>query len=169
MERAELNLPAATWTIPAARTKNAVEHTVPLTPLAVAIIREAVAAAPADSAFVFPAARGGMSAEAIAKTLRRGLEPDEGFPLGRLGVAPFTSHDLRRTMLSGLAALGVSPIVACAVANHVCVTRGTITLAVYRRHSYAAEKAVAMNLWAERLAAIIEGGAAKVLPLERAG
>jgi integrase len=164
-----LNLPAATWTIPAARTKNAVEHAVPLSPLALAIIREAIGAAPADSAFVFPAARGGMSTEAVAKTLHRALEPDEGFPLGRLGVAPFTSHDLRRSMLSGLAQLGVSPIVAGAVANHVSVTRGTITLAVYTWHSYAAEKAAAMNLWAERLAAIIEGGAAKVFPLERAG
>ena len=33
--------------------------------------------------------------------------------------------------------------------------------------SYAAEKAAAMNLWADRLTAIAEGGVAKVLPLER--
>ena len=77
---------------------------------------------------------------AVGKTLNRALEPDDELPRGRLGVAPFTSHDLRRTMLSGLAALGVSPIVAGAVANHISVTRGTITLAVYTRHTYAAEK-----------------------------
>jgi integrase len=169
MARAELDFKSSIWTIPGERTKNAVEHEVPLSPLALAIIREAICAAPANSPFVFPAAKGGMSAKAVAKTLHRALEPDADYPLGRLGVAPFTSHDLRRTMLSGLAALGVSPIVAGAVANHVSVTRGTITLAVYTRHSYAAEKVAAMKLWAERLAAIIEGGAAKVLPLERAG
>ena len=169
MERGELNLPAATWKIPAARTKNGVEHVVPLSGLAEDIIREAIAAAPEDSPYIFPALEGPMSAMAVAKTLRRAVEPDPEHPRGRLGVNPFTSHDLRRTMLSGLAALGVSPIVAGAVANHVSVTRGTITLSVYTKHTYAAEKTRALSLWADRLRAIIGGGAAEVVPLKGRG
>ena len=71
-------------------------------------------------------------------------------------------------MLSGIAALGVSPIVAGAVANHISVTRGTITLAVYTRHSYSEGKAQALALWNDRLLGIIRGKtAAKVLPLRR--
>ena len=40
--------------LPPLRTKNGIEHTVPLSALAVEIIREALADAPADSPFVFP-------------------------------------------------------------------------------------------------------------------
>jgi integrase len=168
MTKAELNFKTSIWRLPPERVKNGCEHEVPLSPLALAIIREAIAAAPADSPYVFPSrTRGGMTAMVVGNTLARVLEPDKDHPLGKLGVAKFTAHDLRRTMISGLAALGVPPIVAGAIANHVTVTRATITLDVYTHYSYAAEKAEAMRLWSDRLTAIIEGGGAKVLPLER--
>jgi integrase len=167
LAKAELNFKTNIWTIPAPRAKNGCEHEVPLSPLAVTIIREAIAAAP-DSPYVFPArTRGGMTAVVIGNTLARALEPDKEHPLGKLGVAKFTAHDLRRTMLSNLAALAVPPIVAGAIANHITVTKAGVTLAAYTHYTYASEKVAAMNLWAERLAAIIEGGAAKVLPLQR--
>jgi integrase len=168
MERGELDLKAGTWILPPRRTKNAVKHSVPLSDMALDIIRSALADAPADCPFVFPArTNAGLSAMAVAKTLRRALEPDNDHPHGRLNMQPFVSHDLRRTMLTSLAKLGISPVVAGAVANHVSVTRGTITLKVYTQHSYAAEKAQAMSLWAERLAAIIAAQpAAEILPLQ---
>ena len=168
MISAELDFKTSIWRLPPERVKNGCEHEVPLSPLALAIIHEAIAAAPADSPYVFPSrTRGGMTTVVVGNTLARVLEPDKEHPLGKLGVAKFTAHDLRRTMISNLAALGITPIVAGAIANHVTVTRATITLDVYTHYSYAGEKAAAMNLWADRLTAIAEGSVAKVLPLER--
>ena len=160
MTRAELDLAANVWTIEPARTKNGARHRVPLSGMARAIIDAALADIAADCPFVFPAENGSTKNMVVAKTLQRAL--------GRLGLAPFTSHDLRRTMLTELGRLGVAPIVRGHIANHRSVTRAGVTLGVYDQHSYAAEKAQAMELWGERLAAIIAGGGTTtVVPLAR--
>ena len=135
--------------LPPARTKNGTRHSVPLSGMARALIDAALADIAADCPFVFPAESGGTKNMVVAKTLQRAL--------GRLQLAPFTSHDLRRTMLTELGRLGVAPIVRGHIANHRSVTRAGVTLGVYDQHSYAAEKAQAMELWGERLAAIIAG------------
>jgi hypothetical protein len=66
---------------------------------------------------------------------------------------------LRRTALTNFAALGIVPVVAGAVANHVSVTKATITLAVYTQYTYEREKREALELWADRLRAIVVAGA----------
>jgi len=68
-------------------------------------------------------------------------------------------HDLRRTAASGMAGLGIAPHVVEAVLNH---RSGTIrgVAAVYNRYSYAAEKRQALDAWARRLEAIVNGAAA---------
>jgi hypothetical protein len=66
-----------------------------------------------------------------------------------------------------MAQLGIAPIVLGHVANHRSTTRAGVTLAVYAKYSYAAEKRHALDLWAERLAAIVGEGAAAVLPMQR--
>ena len=77
------------------------------------------------------------------------------------------AHDLRRTVLTQMAALGVEPVVLGHVANHRTTTRAGITLAIYVKHSYDAEKRRALKLWADRLAAIVETGAAPVVPMRK--
>ena len=67
-----------------------------------------------------------------------------------------------------MAELGVSPIVLAHVINHRSVTKAGVTLAVYTHYDYAREKREALALWADRLAAIVNGGAAKVIPMHRA-
>jgi integrase len=63
---------------------------------------------------------------------------------------PWCLHDLRRTCASGMARLGVAPHVVEAVLNHKSgQVRGVA--AVYNRYSYAAEKAAALDLWAEHV------------------
>jgi hypothetical protein len=66
-----------------------------------------------------------------------------------------------------MAALGVAPIVLGAVANHLTTTRAGVTLAVYARYTYAAEKRDALDKWASRLTGIIRDDAARVLPLRK--
>ena len=81
----------------------------------------------------------------------------------------FTAHDLRRTCLTGLAELGVMPIVIGAVANHLSVTKSNVTFANYVRHDYGREKREALELWAERVTAIVEGQVAEIVPLRAHG
>jgi len=76
-----------------------------------------------------------------------------------LGLAnnPATPHDLRRTVASHLAAMGVGENIVARVLNHASEIGKTITGAVYIRHSFAAEKRHALEVWAAHLHVIISG------------
>jgi len=78
---------------------------------------------------------------------------------GQFGIPHFTAHDLRRSALTGMAKLGVAPIVLGHVANHRTTTKAGITLGVYVQHAYEREKREALELWANRLQGIISGAA----------
>lgn len=164
MRRDELDLAARTWTIPGARTKNGRTHVVPLSEMAIAILADALAAA-GEAAYVFPCGGGPLDPHAVTRTVGRAHQATEKHPDGRFGLLHFTAHDLRRTVLTNLAKLGVAPVVAGAVANHVSVTKATVTLRVYTAYSYESEKRAALDLWASRLAAIVAGHGAEVVPL----
>jgi integrase len=150
MTRAELDLNAREWRLPGARTKNASAHTVPLSDLALSIIEEAITDA-GKSTHIFPCGKGSLSPVAVARTILRANDTE------RFGIAAWSAHDLRRTALTGMARLGVAPIVLGHVANHRTTTRAGVTLAVYSQYTYDKEKRAALDLWAERLAAIVKG------------
>jgi integrase len=153
---AELDLAAREWRLPGARAKNAHAHIVPLSDLAIGILREAIA--DAGDGPLFPS----VSSQSLAESILRANKA------GRFGIAPWTAHDLRRSALTGMARLGVQPIVLGHVANHRSTTRAGVTLAVYSQYAYDKEKRAALELWADRLVAIIGAGAvADVLPFGR--
>jgi integrase len=154
----ELDLAARTWTIPSNRSKNKHSHVVPLSDAAVAIINEAQASARGDVLFPDGVGKGALRADAVSKTITKAQE--------RVGIAHWVAHDLRRSAVTGMAKLGVSPIVLGHVINHRSVTKAGVTLSVYSHYTYDKEKREALELWADRLAAIV-GGGAKVLPLRR--
>ena len=152
MTRDELDLKARTWTVPASRSKNKHAHTIPLTDAALAIIQETT-----GEAYLFPDnGRGALSGHAVAHTIRLAQE--------RFGLEQWTMHDLRRTAVTNMAKLGVSPIVLGHVIGHRSVTRAGVTLSVYSHYDYAKEKRQALELWAGRLVAIA-GGGAEVVPM----
>ncbi len=173
MTRDEIDLDEAVWTIPAARTKNAREHVVPLSAMAVAIIREQMSDIDALAertdraipAWVFPGPgfRAAVTAASIPKAIKR-LEK-EGFVMG---VPPFTPHDLRRTVATHMEEIGISPFIVGHVLNHVSVTKASITSRVYARYTYEREKREALDLWADRLDGILYRNDA-VLALRGAG
>jgi integrase len=134
-------------TIPSPRTKNGHKHIVPLSAAAIEIIKEAMG--DAGAAFAFPSRdrAGAMSPVAVATGLLRAQ--------GRFGLAHWTAHDLRRTAVSGMAKLGVPPIVLGHIVNHRSVTKAGVTLAVYAQYDYDNEKRDALYRWAERVAAIV--------------
>ena len=83
----------------------------------------------------------------------------------RLPVSDWAAHDLRRSVCTHLAKMGVPTLHIGAVANHRQVTKAGVTLTHYVQHDYAKEKREALDMWADRLAAIVSGGAAKVIPM----
>jgi integrase len=79
-------------------------------------------------------------------------------------IADFHGHDLRRSAASYMASSGVSRLVISKILNHV--ERGVT--AVYDRHSYDAEKRIALDAWARMLNGIVEHGTgANVVPFAR--
>ena len=148
MASSELDIKAGVWTIPAARSKNKNAHSVPLSGAALAVIKEHLV-----DEKLFPDAG---STDVIGKAVERALP--------EFGVAHWTLHDLRRTAVTGMAELGVSPIVLAHVINHRSVTKAGVTLAVYSQYTYDREKREALELWADRLAGIV-AGAARVVPI----
>ena len=63
---------------------------------------------------------------------------------------------------------GVSPLIVGHVVNHRGTTKAGMTLAVYVQYSFDKEKREAFELWANKLAAIVSGGAAKVIHMRAA-
>jgi integrase len=146
MTWSELSADLAIWTLPKERAKNSVEHIVPLSRQA----REIIEARPRSNMtqLVFPGERGDnvYNGWSIAKVA-----------LDRAsGVVGWTLHDLRRTVATNLQKLGVRLEVTEAVLNHVSGSRAGV-VGVYQRHDWAAEKRAALQAWADRFDAIVEG------------
>jgi integrase len=80
---------------------------------------------------------------------------------GGASLAPWTLHDLRRTMRTGLGKLGVAPHIAELCINHV---KGGVE-AIYDRHKYQREIKAALALWSEHVLAVAEQRESKVVPL----
>jgi integrase len=166
--RSEIDLKAREWRLPGSRTKNGHAHVVPLSDLAIELIEETLADAGKNEP-IFPCGNGSLSPVAVARTILRANETSKGRPLGRFGIEPWSAHDLRRTALTGMARLGVAPIVLGHVANHRTTTRAGVTLAVYSQYTYDREKREALDLWADRVTAIVGTGAAAVVPMRGRG
>ena len=65
-------------------------------------------------------------------------------------------HDLRRTLATGLQRLGVRFEVTEAVLNHVSGSKGGVA-GVYQRYDWAAEKASAVQAWADHVSGLLTG------------
>jgi integrase len=129
---------------------------VPLSDLAIGIITEALADF-GNAESIFPNGHGSLSAVAVGKAIIRAGN--------RFGIPRWSAHDLRRTVITEMARLGVAPIVLGHIANHRTTTRAGVTLAVYAKYTYDKEKRAALDLWADRLAAIVGGNAATITPM----
>jgi integrase len=148
----EIDLEERALHLPAARTKNARTHDVPLSALSLATIAGIPRLVDAD--LVFTRRRKPITAFGWLK-LR--LDADSG-------VSEWTLHDLRRTVASGLQRLGVRLEVTEAVLNHRSGSTAGI-VGVYQRHDYAAEKRDALQRWADYVDAIVSGQKTNVVAL----
>jgi integrase len=151
LQWSEINFDARTITLPADRTKNAQAHVVPLTDAALSILQEIPHR---DRAYVFGRTEARFSGWSKSKR-----ELDAIIELKE----PWTLHDLRRTVRTGLGMLGVAPHIAEAVLNHLPAK----LIRTYDRNTYAAEKRDALERWANHLAvAIAQASGANVVKLK---
>ena len=77
----------------------------------------------------------------------------------------WTPHDLRRSVATHMAELGVLPHIIEAVLNHVSGHKRGVA-GIYNRADYTREKRTALTLWAEHLLAIVEAHEPKVLAFQ---
>jgi integrase len=140
MRWAQIDDKRKTWTIPATLAKNNREHVLPLSDAAIAILRSVPRL---SDERVFPARNNDTNA--ISGFTRAKLRFDK-----LSGVAEWTIHDLRRTVATGLAQLGVAPHVIERVLNHISGTFGGVA-GVYNRFHYQDEMRAALELWAKHV------------------
>ena len=153
MEWSEVDLEKREWTIPAAKTKNNVTHTVYLSDLAVAILKERAKTRVVSCPYVFESTRLGPVSDLS------GLFPSL---IAKIGIADARLHDLRRTFASGLQKLGAAPHVIDKALNHSSVIKGVAS--VYMRATYATERRAATEQWGQHIAALLtaQTGAAEL-------
>jgi integrase len=146
MTKAEVDLTLANpmWTQPGKRRKNKEMTRVPLSPLAVLLIKEALTDS-GNSPFLFPSRSGenAITAHAATRAVSRARP--------QLDLSHFRVHDLRRTVATGMASLGINPFTISLVLDHISAVKGTVTGAVYVKYSFDREKREALERWAVHL------------------
>jgi integrase len=134
----EIDAETAEWVIPAARTKNAREHRIPLSDPAIKIVAEAAGLRSGPWLLPAQAREGHVTSSGVLQAAQRIL--GEGM----------VAHDIRRTVATGLQRLGVRLEVTEAVLNHVGGSRAGV-VGIYQRHDWAAEKRAALDAWARHI------------------
>jgi integrase len=147
---------SALWSIPGEVTKNHRPHDVPLAPEAVAIIRSlpiitANSVTGDDkSGLVFtttgttPWSGFSKLKRQIDEQIARHVVENGGEPM-----APWTMHDLRRSLVTGMNDRGLAqPHVIEAIVNHISGHRGGIA-GIYNRAVYMDERRRALEAWAK--------------------
>ena len=131
------------WTIPEEKSKNGLEHRVPLSPMAMRIIAQMRSLEEKQpSKYVFPSPKGDGHIENVQKAIQQ---------IRKATGISFVGHDLRRTAASLMTGMGIPQLVVGKILNHVepGVTK------VYDRHSYDKEKRDALESWGKRLMVLV--------------
>jgi integrase len=101
---------------------------------------------------------------AIAKAIKRQEIMKRG-EASILGIAPWTAHDLRRTAATHMEEIGISPFIIAHLLNHISLTKSSITSRIYARYDYNKEKRESIELWNDRLTAILNNEDTNVISL----
>ena len=151
LARAQLALDCAepTWTIPEIIAKNGRRHVVPLSTLAVQLLRRQLSARDRGD-LVFPAPNGERPVEKVALPMAMSVLFRNHLP----SLQPATPHDLRRTAATGMRRIGTAPEIVSLILNH---TRQDVTGRHYDHHQGLAERREALSRWGLHLECITPG------------
>jgi integrase len=164
----EINFDRRLITLPPPRVKNKRTHLVPMSEMVSAILEAQSKTDGCD--LVFGSGSGGpfsnwsKSKEALNERILK--------TAGK-ALPHWTPHDLRRTMSTrmhespGDGGLGIQPHIVEACLNHLTGGVKSSIAGVYNHSAYLSEKTRAMALWADHIAAILEGRKSNVAQLRR--
>lgn len=142
---AEFELERQVWTIPAVRTKGNREHRLPLPPLALGIIRQALGRANGRLwLFASPAGDRPMRARSGSRAMMR-IRDD-------IDLDDVGSHDLRRTLATGLGNMGIADETIERVLNHA---PRTVAGKHYNHSRHLEPMRRALTAWEARLLEIV--------------
>jgi integrase len=161
MTRAELG-DSGVWTVPGTRTKNHRSLVLPLPEFTRGVIG-AVPVIEGQAGLVFTT-NGATPVSGFSKAkkaLDAALAKIAGQP-----VEAWRVHDLRRTVASNLAALGVALPVIEKLLNHISGSFGGVA-GVYQRHEFTAEIADALQRWAAHVEGIVSGKPSNVTSITK--
>ena len=131
------------WTLPRESTKTDRQHHVHISELAAQILEDT----PNMGSYVFTSAgeRPFENFSRDKKTLDAKIKKSRKAN-GQPNLADWTLHDIRRTVASGMAKLGIAPHIVEKILNH---SAGIISgvAAVYNRYEYAEETKKALDMW----------------------
>ena len=137
------------WTLPAARSKNKRPRVTPLVGAARQIIETRLLTVEAGPLFTAETGNALTAAHIGHYLLAR---------RGKLPIDKFTTHDLRRTVATMLAEMGVALDLVAAVVGHEAGGKETRTLVRhYVRTDLIERKSHALRAWDERLQDIVAG------------
>lgn len=151
----EFDLESRLWTVPSERSKNHKAHVVPLSAPAVALLKALPRVG--DNEFVLTT-NGRVPAAGFGKHKARldALLPAD--------MSRWVVHDIRRSVATGLARIGVDVPTIEKVLNHVGGTFAGV-VGVYQRHDYVEEMRRALNRWGEHVERLVGGEPPKVVAL----
>ncbi len=154
----DIDLDRGVWTI--RETKNGEPHDVMLPRQAVELLKFRQGM---DKLHVFPSPQGDrhVAQKALGYAQYYARQRDGETPAPDPIEVPWTVHDLRRTVATGLAKLGCPRVVQDRILNHV----DSSVSAIYDQHHYDAEARAWLQKWADYLEALT---ASNVVPLRAA-
>jgi integrase len=148
------------WALPKERSKNKQAHRLPVTGLMAEIIEAVPHAFGRDCLFGARTASGFTQWEFSKAMFDRHLSANAD-------IEPWRLHDVRRSVATGMADIGIAPHVIEQVLNHKSGHKAGIA-GIYNRSNYQREVATAMERWSSHIRALVEGGERKVLPMRAA-
>jgi integrase len=164
MSREELGDDGAIWNLPGSRTKNKRPHRVPLSDAARQIIARANPTGLLFSTNGHTAPSGWS--RATTRLRREMLKVARAERGAGVNIPELRLHDARRSVVTGMAELGIRPDIIELAVNHVSGARGGIA-GVYNRSEMLAERREALKRWAKHVAGIVEQRPANVTALRR--
>lgn len=145
------------WTIPSERSKNKLAHRVYLSDMAMKIIDgkhgyifESTAPPP------IPNQTKPFDVRTMTTSIKRNMpHTPESKVIDKLKIRHFVPHDLRRTVATMLAELGISGDIIDRVQNHITKQRSSVGH-IYNRYDYDKEKKSALTRWCNKLQNLIK-------------
>jgi integrase len=146
----DLDVPNPTWTLPRGRSKNHRALVLPVMPMMRSVIEKVPRMATRDQLF------GARARIGFANWGEGKARLDRAADL----AVEWHLHDIRRTVATRMADIGIQPHIIETVLNHQSGHKGGIA-GVYNRSAYEREVRAALAMWHDHIRVLFEGGASK--------